>query len=82
MNCYLRTLYTYKEILDNKLYRISILSQTSPSFYVSEVQVFRKLCGKGEIARNDSVFYPSGELSTISIIFIIFGCKLFQFGKV
>ena len=29
------------------------LSQTSPGFYVSAIQVFRKHCGKGEIACNE-----------------------------
>ena len=29
------------------------ISQTSPGFYVSALQVFRKQCGKSEIARNE-----------------------------
>ena len=32
---------------------ILTLSQTSPGFYVSAVQIVWKHCGKGEIARND-----------------------------
>ena len=32
---------------------ILTLSQTSPSFYVSAVQVFENTVGKGEIARNE-----------------------------
>ena len=64
------------------------LSQTSPGFYVSAVQVFRKHWGK---RRNcslwaifsffHSVFYPFGELFSIFIKFKIVVCKLFQFGK-
>ena len=50
------------------------LSQTSPNFYVSAIQVFWKRCGKGEIARNEQfllfpkwLFFsiPYGELSAI-----------------
>ena len=49
------------------------LSQTSPGFYVSAVQVFENTVGKGEIARNEQFhllpqcFLPVGELSAIFI---------------
>ena len=49
---------------------------------------FENTVGKGEIARNEqflfshSVFYPIGELSTISISFENVVCKPFQFGRV
>ena len=64
------------------------LSQTSPGFYVSTVQIFENTVGKGEIAHNEqfllspSVFYPFEELSAILIKFEIVVCKLFQFGRV
>ena len=64
------------------------LSQTSPGFYVFEVQVFKRVenpVRKGKIALlsnfsiSNSVFYPFGELSAIFIKIKIVVCKLFQF---
>ena len=49
---------------------------------------FENTVGKGEIARNEqfllfpSVFYPFGELSSISIQFEIVVCKPIQLGRV
>ena len=68
---------------------ILTLSQTSPGFYLSAAQAFRKHCGKKEkslitsnFSFSPSVFYPFGELSVIFIRFVIVVCKLFQFGRV
>ena len=66
------------------------LSQTSPSFYVSERQVYWKHCGKKEkllmsnFSFSHSVFYPFGELSVMFIKFKtkIVVCKLFHLGRV
>ena len=59
------------------------LSQTSPGFYVSAVQVIWKHCGKrrklitSNFSFSHSVFYTFGELSAIFIEFEIVVCKLF-----
>ena len=65
------------------------LSQSSPGFYVSEVQACRKHRGEKEkllVTSNfsffHSVFYPSGALSAIFIKFEIVVCKFFPFGRV
>ena len=64
------------------------LSQTSPGFHVSAVQVFWKHCGKrrncvtSNFSFSNSVFYPFGELSAIFIKFKYVVCKLFKFGRV
>ena len=64
------------------------LSQTSPGFYVSVVQVLKtlwemeKLLVTSNFSFSHSVFYPSGDLSAIFIKFEIVVCKLFQFGRV
>ena len=41
------------------------LSQTSPGFYVSAVQIFRKHCEKGEIAHNKHFFPFPTVFSTL-----------------
>ena len=64
------------------------LSQTSPGFYMSAVQVLKttwekeKLLVTSNFSCSHSVFYPFGELSAIFIKFKIVVCKLFQFGTV
>ena len=65
------------------------LSQTSPGFYVSAVQVFvktlwekEKLLVTSNFSFSHSVFYPFGELTIIFIKLKIVVCKLFQFGRV
>ena len=65
------------------------LSQTSPGFYVSAVEVFENTVGIGKIACNEqfllfprSVFFLFREISAIFIKFEIVVCKLFQFGRV
>ena len=65
------------------------LSQTSPGFYVSAVQVFWKtLWGKEKLlitsnfSFSHSVFHTLGELSSIFIKFEIVVCKHFLFGSV
>ena len=65
------------------------LSQTSPGFYVSAVEVFGKQSGKKEklfVMNNFSfshgVFYPPEELSAIFIKFKIVVCKFFKSGRV
>ena len=65
------------------------LSQTSPGFHVSAVQVFGKHCGKRRkllvttnFSFSHSVFYSFRKLSAIFIKFEIVVCKLFQFGRV
>ena len=65
------------------------LSQTSPGFYVSAVQVFLETVGKGETARNEQfLLFPQCFL-TIWRTFCHFHlaneivvCKIFQFGRV
>ena len=64
------------------------LSQTSPGFYMSAVQVFLKTLWEKEkllimnnFSFSHSVFYPFRQLSAIFIIFEIVVCKLFQFRK-
>ena len=71
------------------LYPSLTLCQTSPGFYVSAVQVYKKTLWEKEkllvtsnFSFSHSVFYPFGELSTIFIKFEIVVCKLFQFGRV
>ena len=66
-----------------------ILSQASPGFNVSSVQVFRKHRGKKEkllITSNFSFFHSVlcqfGELSDIFIKYEIVVCKRCQFGRV
>ena len=67
---------------------ILTLSQTSPGFYVSAVQVFwkhwekEKLLVMSNFSFSYSVFYQYGDLSAISIKFENDVCKLFQFGRV
>ena len=65
------------------------LSQTSPGFYVSAVQVFffktlwekEKLLIKSNFSFSHTVFYLFGEISAIFFKSKIVGGKLFQFGK-
>ena len=63
------------------------LSQTSPGFYLSAVQVFWKHRKKDKLLVmssfyfSHSVFYTFEELSSIFIKFEIVVCKLFQFGS-
>ena len=58
------------------------LSQTSPGFYVSAVQVLKKLWEKEKLlvtcnfSFSQSVFYLFGELSAIFIKLEIVVCKL------
>ena len=40
-------------VVDATIQKCLTLSQTSPGFYVSEIQVFENTVGKGEIARNE-----------------------------
>ena len=49
-----------KALIDNKwnMVQNSTLSQTSPGFYMSVVEVFWKQCGKRIIARNKQFFFP------------------------
>ena len=59
------------------------LSQTSPGFYVSAVQVFWKhweneLLTTSNFSFSHSVFYPFGELPAIFIKNVIVICKLFH----
>ena len=68
---------------------ILTLSQISPDFYVSAVQVFWKHYGKKEkllvtsnFSFSHSVFYSYRILSAIFIQSEIVVCKLFQFGRV
>ena len=64
------------------------LSQTSPGFYGSAVQVLKTLWEKEKLfvtsnfSFSHSVFYPFCELSVSFIKFEIVVCKLFQFGTV
>ena len=64
------------------------LSQTSPGFYVSAVQVFwkhwekEKLLVTSNFSFSHSVFYPFEQLSAIIAKFKIVVCNLFQFGRV
>ena len=64
------------------------LSQTSPGFYVSAVQVLENTVGKEEIARNEQfLLFPlfSTRLDEFTVTFIkleIVVCKLFQFRRV
>ena len=65
------------------------LSQKSPGFYVSTVQVFWKHSGKmrkllvtSNFSFSHSVFYSYGEICAIFIKFKIVVCKLFLFGRV
>ena len=64
------------------------LSQTTPGFYVSAVQVFwkhwekEKLLVTSNFSFSRSVLYPFGEFSAIFIKLEIVVCKLFQFGRV
>ena len=64
------------------------ISQTSPGFYVSALQVLKTLWVKEKLLVTSnfffshSVFYPFGELSAIFIRFKIVVCKLFEFGRV
>ena len=54
---------------------------------VCSTSILKTLWGKDELlftsnfSFSHSVFYPFGELSFIFIKFIIFVCKLFQFGR-
>ena len=68
------------------------LSQTSPGFYVSAVQVFERTAGKGEIAHNEQfsfshiIFYPFGEVtSTLKLSsansLSLEECKICHLGK-
>ena len=64
------------------------LSQTSPGFYTSAVQVFwkhwekEKLLIRSNFSFSHCVFYLFGELSDIFDKFEIVVCRLFQFGRV
>ena len=64
------------------------LSQTSPGFYMSAVQVLKtlwekeKLLIKSNFSFSHCVFYLFEELSAILINLEIVVCKLFQFGRV
>ena len=65
------------------------VSQTSPGFYESAVQIFlktrwveEKLLVMSNFSFSHGVFYPFGELSAIFIEFKMVVCKLFQFGRV
>ena len=65
------------------------LSQTSPGFYVSEVQAFWKHCGKkrnllvtSNFSFSHTVFYPFEELSAIFLKCKIVVCKIFWFERV
>ena len=42
-----------KKKTENEIYPCISLSQTSPGFYMSAIQILKKHCGKGEIARNE-----------------------------
>ena len=63
------------------------LSQTSPGFYVSGVQVLKTLWEKEKLlitsnfSFSNSVFYQFGELFIFIKIKIVV-CKVFQFGRV
>ena len=85
--------YLVEKIFRSKISLVCIclltLSQTSPGFYVSVVQVFWKHCGK---RRNCSIRaispFPTvfsthfGEHFAVFIKFKIIVCRLFQFGPV
>ena len=64
------------------------LSQTSPDFYISAVQVFwkhwekEKLLITSNFSFSDSFFLPVLEVFAIFTKFEIVVCKLFQFGRV
>ena len=64
------------------------LSQTSPCFYMSELQILKSTVGNGKIAHKEQFlllpqcFYPSVELSAIFIKLKIVVGKLFHFGRV
>ena len=81
---------TYKQSLFSLLLQSKTLwltlSQTSPCFYVSAIQVFtitkEKLLVTSNISFSPSVLYPFGELISISIKFNNVVCKLFQFQRV
>ena len=77
--------------LENLFLRPTFLtvSQTSPGFYLSAVQVFfetlwekEKLLVMSNFSSSHSVFYPFGELSVIFIKFETVVWKIFQFGRV
>ena len=64
------------------------LTQTSPCFYVSAVQVFGKHWEKEKLLVTSnfsfchSVFYPYRELSAIFIKLEFIACSFFQFRRV
>ena len=65
------------------------LSQTSPRFYTSAMQLFfktlwekEKLLVTSNFSFSHNVFYPFGELSTIFIKPETVICKFFQFGSI
>ena len=63
--------------------KVYCIPKQTQGFYVSAVQVFRKLLGKGEIACNEhGVFYPYRELSVLFFKLEIVFSKLLQFGRV
>ena len=75
--------------LHNLIAIVQHLSQTSPGFYLSTVQVFlktpwgkKKLLVTSNFFFSRSVFHPFRELSAIFIKLKIVACKLFQFGRV
>ena len=57
-------------------------SQTSPGFYVSAVEVFKKTLWKKAISPFPTVFYPFGNISAIFIKNEIVVYIVFQFGRV
>ena len=64
------------------------LSQTSPGFYMSAIQVLKTLSEKEKLlitsnfSFSHSVFYPFEDFSAIFIRVKIVVYKLFQFGRV
>ena len=72
-----------KQLQRNHFLSLAIVtpSQTSPGFYESAVQIFRKTLWEKKKLLVTSVIYPLGELSTIFIKFEFVVCKSFQFGK-
>ena len=82
-------LFNLKQMSHNLTKWVLTLSQTSPGFYLSAVQVFKNTVRKGEIARNEQFLlfpqcfpYPLEEFSSFFIKFEIVVCRLFQLGRV
>ena len=84
----------FKKLLSQSCYKFGLcgkeltLSQTSPGFYVSAVEVLKTLWEKEKLlvtsnfSFSHSVFIRFGEHSAIFIKFKIVVCKFFQFGRV